>query len=222
MTTMTQELFQILEHYGPDYAKEEIMATSAQLLPRELGKLESIYQMLVSAAAVMPNSISTAQRVRLLYEGLRRGICYKKDDDENSPVFTYVGALAGEAVCMGIAELFYLCCLAACIKSEVVVGSIKGKTDSLHAWNRVYVAPGQSYFCDLTWDLRSPTPRYFLKGSDCFLSRGHLYREDQYAGVAHEDHPPVLLPDNALDIYADAFKALVFDRYSSMKGGENG
>jgi transglutaminase-like putative cysteine protease len=209
---MNQELYRLLARYGASYGTDRIVREAGGMTA---AKRSVIYGILTQAADALPDNASNAQRLRLLYEALRRGIRYCPSEPFPAIAYTFSGALRGEAVCEGIAELFQVCCMAAGITSEIVVGSIGGKTESLHAWTAVTLE-GKTYFTDLTSDLTATRgfgePRLFLRGDDFFNSLQYQYRKDQYPAIYKEDHPYVTVPYEAIKLYADFFRDRVFAR----------
>lgn len=209
---MSGELYRMLDEFGSEYGEKRIFAAAYQLLTDD--EKQRLSDMLLTACTQpFPDAMPAADRARYLYEALRRNIVYYPEPPFPREAYTFLGALKGRAVCLGVSELFHLCLLAGGIANEIVIGSIDGKTDSLHAWNRVTLEDGSSYFCDLTWDLTvsdSP-PRYFLKGTDAFSAAGHMFRADQYPGVSARDYPATPRPDSkTLALYTELWKTYFF------------
>lgn len=215
---MPTKLFQILSDYDSEYGNKEIRNAVDQFLP-ENEKLKLPDMLLTACTQPFPETMPFAKKARLIYEALRRNIIYCPKKPYPNQAYTFVGALRGKAVCMGVSELFHLCLLASGIPSEIVVGSINGKTDSLHAWNRIMLEDGKSYFCDLTWDL-SPVGepvRYFMKGYESFVQSGHMYRTDLYPGVSRHDYLLRFDPDpESLALYTELWKKHFFNYYRKV------
>ena len=212
---MSAELYEILSGYDGSYGDKKIHKAVDSFLPEQ--ERQTLPDMLLTACNhPFPEAMSFAEKARMNYEALRRNILYYPSKPFPKVAYTFVAALQGTAVCMGVSELFHLCLLASGIPSEIIVGSINGKTESLHAWNRVMLEDGTSYFCDLTWDL-SPDgapARYFLKGCETFAKSGHMYRADRYPGISRHDFLLNRDPDpEIVRLYTKLWKEHFFNYY---------
>ena len=218
ISAMSAELYQILSDYGSEYGEKKILSAVERYLPaKEKEQLPD--KLLAVCSQPFPDAATSAQKARYIYEALRRNIVYYPEKPYPDEAYTFFGALNGRAVCMGVSELFHLCLLASGVPNEIVVGSIDGKTETLHAWNRVMLENGKSYFCDLTWDL-SPDGapvRYFLKGTESFAQSGHMYREDLYPGVSRHDCRLRIEPDpEGMALYTRLWKKHFFNDYRKV------
>lgn len=134
------------------------------------------------------------EKVRAIFRWITQNIDYDADAFINKRLVadTPLKVLErGQAVCGGFANLFKYMCLAAGIKSEVVVGWSKAYGESInrdpnHAWNAVNINQ-RWYLLDVTWgagylDERQRYQRrfdehYFLTDPDQFIF-DHLPEDD--------------------------------------------
>lgn len=175
-----------LQSIPADYVQEHLKRTINLLSSSELQSLGRIFRRF---AGVIPSEMSEEQKAVLLYEVVTRSVCYSQNEKSESR-FVFVSALlAGEAVCMGIAELYAFLCNWAGIRCKIVIGYAWNhffEDGSLHAWNMVRFTENGSeqwFHCDPTWDLSElnrTEKEYLLKGDTYMKLHRHIWLPERY------------------------------------------
>ncbi len=146
----------------------------------------------------LPSDTPKETKLYVIYRILASNIRYTRKSHDNES-FSYLGALRGRAVCIGIAELFSILCKAAGIEAKTVIGyaynvGCEKETDGEnHAWNMVRLTDiyGQErwYHVDVTWDLdevykaftsKPDYGRFYLKDDKYMREHGHFWLRDRY------------------------------------------
>ena len=128
------------------------------------------------------------QKLDSIYDWMIRNVRYseKTVTDDGKPAYpglsysAYGAGVLGNAVCEGIALLFYRLSMTAGVDTRYV-------TSDDHAWNIARLAD-RYYYLDATWDLNhSASPSYFLCGSESWAS--HKPTEEYYDSVFAANYP---------------------------------
>ena len=108
--------------------------------------------------ADMPDTDSTAEKARYIYNSLISDFEYC--DDENDCNTAYTALVLHKGNCQSLSKAFVLLC----DKTEINAGYIVGTLSKMpHIWNYVTI-DGTEYQCDLTKGLEEPQ-NYFMKVS---------------------------------------------------------
>ena len=105
-----------------------------------------------------------------IYDFITANVSYDYDNlyDPNYTLkfSAYAALINGKSVCQGYATLFYRMARECGLQTRIITGISNGEH---HAWNIIKL-DGAWYYLDSTWDAGKKIYRYYLKGSEEFLS----------------------------------------------------
>lgn len=186
MKSINREIIKELRNYSEmNYAVNHLRIPTS-----EHGRAEvaCLVEKIIRFSNLLPRKLNDMERATLMYHIVTRLISY--DHDElNAERYSYLQAIRnGKAVCMGIAELYYILCTACGVKCQIIVGysTDSQRDDAYHAWNQVRLNNGSEsyswYMADPTWDLseNNHSWKYFMKSDSYFLMNGHYWLKRDY------------------------------------------
>lgn len=201
------DVINTLKTYPRNYPTRHLRQAN-QIIPLHLKEAlkDRLYEFLL-AFHDSPSFADPYSRISLLYEVMSRCLVYSDEEDREAR-YSFAGAVSsGKAVCMGIAELFYILASISGIPIDTVIGY--GQSE-YHAWSLVHLPDG-IYHCDLTWDLgRDSNFVYFLKGDAYMRSHKHTWLSERYPACPRDADPDRFprIPKSEILTLCEAFQKL--------------
>lgn len=168
------------------------------------GVLPLISRRLDRFVATIPDELPQSEQLLLVYYAITQTIRYDYGKKEQS--YSFVGGLAGNAVCQGIHELLHMILSKLGIKCEMISGVIDGTG---HAWNVVWLQEhGEAaipYHIDATFDLQTSVPTYFLRSDATLRKKGRKWLMNEYP-TCRFDHPLPCIDQSMLEKAVQDFR----------------
>lgn len=215
MKSINRSIIKELRNYTDNnYAVVHIQEASTEY---GRDKIALLIEKIIRFSNLLPHYLNDLQKATLMYQIVTETVTYdhKENDDEK---YTYLKALfKGSAVCMGIAELYYILCTACGLKCNIVVGysTDSEKDDAYHAWNQVRLTDSNNkttwYMADPTWDLSENNHewKYFMKSDLYFRLHGHYWLTGDYVLCQNSLDNPTPFSDSVINRIIAIFQDIV-------------
>lgn len=180
-------LAELEKFYTSGYAENHFKTVKNQLSQSQRNLL---IERMLFFSKILPDELSQLDKVYLIYHVITQTVSYDTDKTNNDR-YSYLQVLKEKkAVCMGIAEMFQILCVACNIPCKLVIGFCGTANEegeaTYHAWNQVCLPDKNGnkhwYMADPTWDLseNDHSWQYFLKDDSYFISHEHFWLKNVY------------------------------------------